>query len=141
FNLYARLLSEAAASGDTALVQQLGADQDRLAAWWDRFASAEVGDLKRVRGSEAASSARHVAAALARWHERGEAPADLGFWRRCLDQFHSPKAFALVIDTLLRKADYRAAMALLVSWLGQAEQVPLDEGAHSFHTLALRWML
>jgi hypothetical protein len=32
-------------------------------------------------------------------------------------------------------------MALLTSWLGQAEQVPLDDGEHSFHALTLRWML
>src|SRR5262249_28186397 len=37
FNLYARLTSEAAASGDRDLVQRLTADARRLAAWWDRF--------------------------------------------------------------------------------------------------------
>ncbi|HEY7156129.1 MAG TPA: hypothetical protein VH575_19345, partial [Gemmataceae bacterium] len=57
------------------------------------------------------------------------------------EHFRSPKAFALVVDTLLRKADYRAALALLCSWLGQAEQAPLEDGVWSFHTLALRWML
>src|SRR5262249_33757432 len=53
----------------------------------------------------------------------------------------SPKAFARVVDALLRKNDYRAAMALLVNWLGHAEQVSLDDGDDSFHALALRWML
>src|SRR5262249_35063231 len=53
----------------------------------------------------------------------------------------TPKAFALVVDALLRKQDYRAAMALLVNWVGQAEQVPLEEGPHSFHHLSLRWLL
>src|SRR5262249_41716364 len=32
-------------------------------------------------------------------------------------------------------------MGLLVTWLSQADQVPLEEGEHSFHVLALRWML
>src|SRR5262249_2889426 len=81
FNLYARLLSEAAAAGDRELVDGLLADMKRLAAWWDRFATVEVSELRRVHGGEAATSAGHVAAALAKWHERGEATSDLAFWR------------------------------------------------------------
>jgi len=141
YNLYARLIGEAAANGERALGKTLQGNLERLAAWWDRFATTEVGDLRRVHGGEAASSARNVAAALGRWHQRGESSADLSFWRSQLDIFRSPKAYALVLDALLRKGDYRAALALLTSWLGQAEQSPLDEGQHSFHTLALRWML
>jgi hypothetical protein len=141
FHLYARLMSEAAAGGDDELVKTLSAGLKRLTEWWDRFATVEVGDVHRLHGGEASSSAEGVAHALAHWHARGEASADLGFWRGHLDQFRSPKAFALVVDTLLRKADYRAALALLCSWLSQAEQAPLEEGVWSFHTLALRWML
>jgi hypothetical protein len=141
FNLYARLMSEAAAAGDHELVQTLTANMQRLARWWDRFATVEVGDIRRVHGGEAESSAVHVAMALAKWHERGEATSDLAFWRDLLEGFRSPKSFALVVDTLLRKADYRAAMALLTNWLGQAEQVPLEDGGYSFPSLALRWML
>jgi hypothetical protein len=141
FHLYARLMSEAAATGDRELVERLSGEMRRLAAWWDRFATVEVSDVRRLLGGEAASSAAGVAQALGLWHERGEASADLAFWRTHLSDFHSPKAFALVVDTLLRKADYRAALALLCSWLGQAEQVPLEDGGYSFHTLCLRWML
>ena len=141
FNLYARLSSEAAAAGDEALARSLTDGMGRLAAWWDPFATVEVSEVRRVHGGEAAASARQVAAALAGWRQRGEAAADLAFWRGQLDHFRSPKAFALVVDALLRKGDFRAALALLTSWLGQAEQVPLEDGAYSFHALALRWML
>ncbi len=141
FNLYARLMSEAAAAGDGDLVRTLGAGQVTLAAWWDRFATTSVGDVHPVLGAEAASSAANVAAALAVWHDRGEATADLAFWRKHLDNFRSPKAFYLVIDTLLKKADYRAALALLAHWLGNVEQIPLEDGSYSFPNLALRWML
>src|SRR5262249_34277625 len=55
--------------------------------------------------------------------------------------FRSAKAFALVVDALLHKRDFRAAAALLMTWLSQTEEVPLVEGDHSFHQLALRWML
>lgn len=141
FNLYARLMSEAAAAGEGELVQTLTAGLRRLADWWDRFAAVEVGDVQRLHGGEAASSAAGVANALARWRQRGEASADLAFWRQQLEHFRSPKAFALVVDTLLRKSDYRSAMGLLCSWLSQAEQVPLEDNIWSFHALALRWML
>ncbi|HEY7155541.1 MAG TPA: hypothetical protein VH575_16380, partial [Gemmataceae bacterium] len=141
FNLYARLMSETAAAGDGELVKTLMADLRQLAGWWDRFATVEVGDVRRLHGGEASSSAAGVAGALSSWHQRGAASADLRFWRGQLEHFRSPKAFALVVDTLLRKTDYRAALALLCSWLGQAEQAPLEDGVWSFHTLALRWML
>jgi hypothetical protein len=141
FNLYARLLSEAAAAGQQELIATLTTTVQRLAKWWDRFATIEVGDVRRVHGEEAAASARHVASALARWHERGAATADLAFWRQHLEGFRSPKAFALVVDALLHKQDFRAAMALLMNWLGQVEQVPLEDGEFSFYTLSLRWML
>ncbi len=141
FNQYARLMSEAAATGDGELVRTLADSQRQLAAWWDRFATTTVSDVRPVLGSDAASSAANVSTALAVWHDRGEATADLAFWRKHLDNFRSPKAFYLVIDTLLKKADYRAALALLAHWLGNVEQLPLENGNYSFPNLALRWML
>ncbi len=140
-SLYARLQSEAAALGEQQLVRSLQGEMRAFAEWWDRFATVEVGEVRRVHGGEAADSAKHVAEALGHWHTRGEAAANLSFWRQHLETFHSPKAFALVVDALLRKKDYRAAQALLVSWLGQAEQVPLEDAEHSFQAMALRWML
>src|SRR5262249_20863733 len=82
-----------------------------------------------------------VARALSRWRERGEAAADLAFWRSQLEDVHSPKAFALIIEALLGKEDYRASMALLMTWLGQREHVPLQQDEHAFHPLALGWVL
>lgn len=141
FDLYAKLMSEAAAQGQRGLIEQLTPRLRRLAAWWDRFATTTVGEVRRLSGAEAVASAEHVATALGRWHERGEATADLAFWREHLASFQTPKAFALVVDALLRKQDYRSSMALLMNWLSQAEQVPLDGGEYSFHPLALRWMI
>jgi hypothetical protein len=141
FTLYARLMSEGAAAGESELVTRLDAGMEKLAHWWDPFATYEVSDLRRVHGGEAAASARNVAGALEAWRQRGETTSDLAFWRDRLDDFSSPKAFALVVEALLLKNDHRAALGLLASWLGQAEQVPLEDGPHSFHNLALRWML
>jgi hypothetical protein len=141
FSYYARLMSESAAVGQRELVEQLGSSMEKLANWWDRFATFEVSDLRRVHGGEAVQSARSVAAALAGWRERGEATQDLAFWRDRLSDFRSPRAFALVVEALLARNAHRAALGLLASWLGNVAQVPLEDGSHSFHNLALRWML
>jgi hypothetical protein len=141
FNLLARLMSEGAATGSFTVSAALAKDMRRLADWWDRFATTTVSDIPHFQGGEATQSAQQVAQALSRWRERGAASADLAFWREHLEGFHSPKAFALVVDALLRKQDFRAAMALLMTWLSQVEEVPLEEGDFSFYQLALRWML
>ncbi len=141
FNLFARLLSEGAAHGSFTPGAGLAKDMGALAEWWDRFATTTVGDIPHVSGGEATASAHQVAQALSRWRERGSASADLAFWREHLDDFHSAKAFALVVDALLRQHDFRAAMALLMTWLSHAEEVSLEDGDFSFHQLALRWML
>jgi hypothetical protein len=140
-DLHARLMSEAAATGGKEHVQRLTTSLRVLAEWWDQFGTTNVSEVNRVHGGEALASAEAVAAALSLWHERGQATADLAFWRQHLDGFRSAKAFSLVVDVLLRKGDFRASMGLLIAWLSQAEQTPLEEGEHSFATLVLRWML
>lgn len=141
FNLYARLLREGAAQGEFSPDADLSKNLKKLADWWDRFATTTVAEIPHVQGAEAVKSAQHVAKALAQWRERGAAAADLTFWKKHLDRFHSPKAFALVVEALLEKSDFRAAMALLMTWLSHADEVPLEDGDFSFHNLALRWML
>ncbi|MBM4068646.1 MAG: hypothetical protein FJ271_06830 [Planctomycetes bacterium] len=141
FSLYFQVLSNGAAKGNFKGEAHCLEQMKRLADWWDRFATHEVSGVPRVHGGEATTSAEHVARALGRWRERGAASSDLAFWREHLESFTSPKSFALVVDALLHKEDYRAAMALLVTWVGQAATVSLEEADHSFHSLALRWML
>ncbi|MBI3407870.1 MAG: hypothetical protein HY040_05880 [Planctomycetes bacterium] len=141
FHFYSRVMSEGAATGSFAPDAALATNMRHLAVWWDRFATTTVGDMPHIHGEEAAASAEHVAGALTRWRERGAAGVDLAFWREHLEGFHTSKSFALVVEALLRKEDFRAAMALLMTWLGQTEQAPLEDGPHSFHQLALRWML
>lgn len=136
-DLYARFMTEGAEPETAALSTSMR----RLAEWWDRFATTTVSDVPHVPGAEAAASAEHVARALGRWRERGAAAGDLAFWRNHIDEFRSPKAFATVIEALLQRRDFRAASALLITWLGQAEEISLDDGNHSFYRLELRWLL
>jgi hypothetical protein len=140
FMLYVRIHKAAAATGDLGLQQALSRSLAELARWWDQFASVEVGSIEGISGRATLESAESVAAALRAWHEGGAASGDLAFWRRNVEHFGSPKAYALVIDTLLDHRDLVAAMALLVQWLSQAEEIPLVEEDYSFHDLALLWM-
>jgi hypothetical protein len=140
FGLYVRVKKEAAAVGNSELQDVLSQGLDKLAQWWDRFASVEVDAVESISGRETCQSADQVATALRAWHAAGTAAGDVAFWRACAEQFSSAKTYALVVEALLEQRDPVAAMALLVHWLSQAEQIPLLEEGYSFHELALRWM-
>jgi hypothetical protein len=143
FEAFAEVTGEAAARGLVDPLESLTAATHQLAAWWDQFAGYEVHDLPRVHGGDAAASAEHVAAALARWRTRGPAAsvsADLAFWREHLDGFRTAAAFGRVVAALLDREAAPAALALLMTWLSRTPDVPLDDGESSFAHLAERWL-
>lgn len=140
FGLYARLEKAAAATGQTELRQRLSDQLAALAAWWDKFATTEVGGVESIAGHQMWESASQVSTALAAWHEAGTAAGDIGFWRQHVERFNSPKAFALLVEALLDQGDHVAAMSLLTYWLSRADEIALFEGDYSFHMLAVRWM-
>jgi hypothetical protein len=145
FDLYARLLAAAAAGGDVRMRETLTKSVRKLAEWWDRFAAYEVSDMPRLHGGERADAALHVARALADWNRRarsGEATAkeDIAFWRDRREGFTSAAAFAQVIEALLVQQDWRASLALLIAWLSESANTPLEDGTASFHDLSARWL-
>lgn len=140
FGLSARLLGEAAASGNRDLNRSLSDRFRALAEQWDRYATTTVADLPTVSGMESFESARQVADALSEWSRAGEAAGDVTFWRQHVVNFQSAKAYALVVDALLHKRDIVAALSLLIHWLSQSEFVALESGMYSFHLLAERWL-
>jgi hypothetical protein len=140
FDGHVRLMQEAAAAGDEATASAVRDRMRQLAAWWDKYASTEVGDVEGFSGREIQESAEHVAEALRAWHQAGTAAGDLAFWRGRVERFQSPKAYALVVDALIEQRDPIASMALLVQWLSQADRIPLLTDTYSFHDLATQWM-
>ncbi|MSR32950.1 MAG: hypothetical protein EXR99_15760, partial [Gemmataceae bacterium] len=141
FLLISRLMSLAAADGDEALVAKLEEGLEAKAKWWDRFASWEVDGVRHVHGDENFYSAQIMARALLKWYHRGETLADLAFWKEQVASIHTTQAYSTVVDLLLRKGDQVATQGLLMSWLNQGMQTPLENGRHSFHALAARWLL
>ena len=140
FGLCVRVMKEAAAAGNSELQSVLADGLDKLARWWDQFATLEVSAVEGISGREACRSADQVARALRAWHEAGTASADIAFWRGHAEQFRSAKTYALVVEALSEQSDPVAAMALLVHWLSQAPEIPLVEENYSLHVLAVRWM-
>jgi hypothetical protein len=140
FMFYARLQGQAAAGGQAELETLASGRLATLARWWDKFATLDVSGIQSISGRETYESSNHVARALGAWHRAGTAAGNLAFWRQHAAEFNSPKAYALVVRALLEQEDLVASMALLVQWLSQAEQAPLEDGEHSFGTLAVRWI-
>lgn len=135
FNVQSRLLCEAAAAGDRGLCFEAAARFKDLAHEWDRYATTTVADLPAVRGAESYESAVRVTEALLDWHASGEAAGDLSFWKRHVEEFRSPRSYAIVVDLLLRKGDLLAAINLLIQWLSESDSVPLEAGSYSFCSL------
>jgi hypothetical protein len=140
FNGYSRLLCEAAATGDDGSCRTMADRFRRLGEFWDKFATTTVADLLPVRGAESHESANRVTLALTAWHKAGKAAGDVAFWKRHVDEFQSPRAYAIVVDLLLRKKDAVAAMNLLIQWLSESQSVPLEEGVYSFFPLLGSWL-
>lgn len=140
FATFARLQREAAGAGQEDVFHEVSQDMLRWARWWDQFASTEVSEVQGFSGREAWQSGVQVAEALGAWHGAGTAAGNVAFWRQHAEEFRSPHAYAALVETLLDHRDLVAAMALLVHWLSQAEEVPLAEEGGSFHALAIRWM-
>ncbi len=140
FELYARVLATAAVAGETESRDGLAVAMRSLAEWWDRFASNVVVDLPHILGGERTDAAEHVASALAAWSKREPYTNDLAFWRLHRDGFTSPAAFAQVIEALIEREEWKAAMALLMTWIADSDMVPLDDPSASFDELAEKWV-
>ena len=139
-DLYSRAWTEAAARDDIRQEELFSDTMDCLAGWWDQFATTSVSGVKHLVGKEVRISTDLVAGALSAWHRAGAAAGDIAFWRQFIDVFDSPKAFQLVVEALLDQGDLVASMALMMQWVSQIEQTPLEDGDASFHPLALRWL-
>lgn len=140
FDLYAKSKAAAAVAGDEGTRERLTNGMRDLSGWWDRYATGTVADMPRVAGSERVDAAGHVAAALRAWSQRAPSSNDVGFWRNHREGFTSPAAFAQVIEPLIARQEYRAAMALLMTWLSEGEEIALEESAASFEVLCERWV-
>ncbi len=135
-----RLWSEAAALDREDVCVRVKQDFRDIADWWRKFAAHEVMSVDAVDPEEVFGAAELVAKALQLWHQGGAATGDIRFWSAHAGLFDSPKAYALVIDALMQRADFQTSSALLIHWLSEADFVGLQMGDSSFHELVFRWI-
>jgi predicted heme/steroid binding protein len=140
WTLYSLVWSEAAASNRAEISERIARQFKKTASWWHQFATHEVSTVDALDSLGMFRAAERVAKALQVWHEGGAASGDVGFWAPHAEMFDSPKAYAMVIDSLLERGDSVASMALMMSWLSRADAIGLEHGDSSFHDLAQRWV-
>lgn len=140
FDACSLIMSEAAASGQTEIHDQVLRDFRSLAEQWDRYATTTVSDLTQISGMQTVQAATLVARALAEWRTAGEAAGDLSFWRQHVEEFEVTSSYAQVVNTLLERQDHLAALGLLMQWLSRADSIRLENGGHSIHVLLHRLM-
>ena len=138
FDVCSLVMAEGSAAGQTAVHQAVEHQFSRLAHQWDQYATTTVNDLPSIFGVESLNAAKHVSSALAAWRTAGESAGDISFWREHVTLFESARSFSQVVTVLLERNDSIAAMGLLMQWLSQAEEVGLESGRHSIHTLLHR---
>ncbi len=141
FGYIARVWSEAAAQDNETVYAEMDGCYCEVAEWWRGFAAHSIDSIDAADPLESYDSAKLVARALRLWHEGGAASGDVAFWAPHADLFDSPRAYALVISALLERLDFIPAMALLIHWLSNADQVGLRQGGNSLPRLAERWLL
>lgn len=134
------LWAESAAAGDEERVGFVSDRMRELAEWWDKFATHRVADVRFVKGARHLKAGRGVADALARWHQRGAAQADMVFWQKHVKSLRTAQTHALVVEALLRRDDLTGAQGLLVHWISLADKIGLEDGHHNFYRLAFQWM-
>ena len=138
--LCSRVWSEAAAQDRTDLCDRVRKEFQLIVDWWRKYAAHQVSAVDAVDPDEIFYAAELVAKALNLWHKGGAEAGDIAFWSGHASLFDSPKAYALVIDALMQRRDYVTSMALMIHWLGQAEQIGLQQADSSFHVLVNRWI-
>jgi hypothetical protein len=140
WTLYSLIWSEAAASNRNDIAERIARQFKNTATWWHQYAAHEVSSVEAVDSLSVYRAAERVAKALQVWHEGGAATGDVAFWAPHAEVFDTPKAYSMVVDSLLERGDFVASMALLMSWLSRAETIGLEHGDASFHDLAQRWV-
>ncbi|MBU6308510.1 MAG: hypothetical protein KJS77_02055 [Planctomycetes bacterium] len=137
---YAAAWRQASLAGATQAAERAASRLERLAAWWDTFATTTVSGVPHLSGRECVDSARDVIAALGRRHETAPAPPPPGFWKQEVAAFSSPRSHAQAADALLDEGDLDGAAGLLVHWASLLEGPAIERSGQAWLAAATRWV-
>ena len=137
---YAAAWRQASLAGATQAAERAAARLERLAAWWDTFATTTVSGVPHLSGRECVDSARDVIAALSRRRETAPAAPPPGFWKGEVAAFSSPRSHAQAADALLDEGDLDGAAGLLVHWASLLEGSAIERSGQAWLAAAGRWV-
>ncbi len=137
---YAAVWRQAAIEGAQAEARRADNALEKLATWWDRYATTTVSGVDHLSGREVRDSTREVIASLQRRHAFGAEPPPAGFWRKEVASFSSPRSHAEAAESLLREGDLDGAMGLLVCWASLLEGPTLEQLGGEWLAAAARWL-
>lgn len=136
---YAAIWRESVLDGPEAVATRAGAALERLASWWDRFATPTVSGVPHLSGREILDSAREVSAALERRRAFVDAAPPAAFWRKEVGGFSAPESHAQAAASLLDEGDLDGAMGLLVHWASLLEGPAVERSGPEWLAAAARW--
>ncbi|MFM8577601.1 MAG: hypothetical protein ACKOCN_02180 [Planctomycetaceae bacterium] len=137
---YAAICRRTALGGDTTTAARAAATLEKLAVWWDRFATTTVSGIPRLSGREVLDSTREVIGALDRRRQTSPSPPPPGFWRREVGGFSSTRSHADAVGALLAEGDLDGAMGLVVHWASLLEESLSDQSGRDWLEAAGRWL-
>jgi len=130
---------QAELAGDRATAARAAAALERIAVWWDRFATTTVSGVPHLAGREIWESVREVIAALTR-RRAADGPPPPGFWRKEVAAFSTPRTHAQAADALLQEGDLEGAQGLLVHWASLLEGAEIEKTGPVWLAAAGRWL-
>ncbi len=137
---YAAVWRQAAIEGAHAEATRADNALEKLATWWDRYATTTVSGVDHLSGREVRDSTREVIASLQRRHAAGAEPPPAGLWRKEVASYSSPRSHAEAAESLLREGDLDGAMGLLVCWASLLEGPTLEQLGGEWLAAAARWL-
>jgi len=137
---YAAICRRTALGGDQGIASRAAASLEKLAVWWDRYATASVSGVPRLSGREVLESTREVIGALDRRRESSPSPPPPGFWRREVGGFSSTRSHADAVTALIAEGDLDGAMGLVVHWASLLEESLSDQSGRDWLDAAGRWL-
>ncbi len=111
----------------------------RVSEWWSHFPPMGVDDPDHPDAGSEYRSALRVAKALGIWRSRGEATADLPFWKKVLSTLETGEAVAEIFHVLLAHGDLQGALAILIYWIDAFDTHSIAEGRTELSTLLTLW--
>ena len=108
--------------------------------WWHKFAVHQVSSVDSVDAQEIFAATKDVAGLINQWQKSGGQSGDVQFWANHAQSFMSARSYILAISSLIERNDFVTSMALLIHWLTQSEDIPLQQSSGSFQLLVSEWI-